>query len=87
MSRTPASYERATLRGTLPWDTESQVVGLSFDKSDGTVVRLALDFGSARALVDSLTESYVSRFGGSQSDTSALSPSEPRSVPSEGTHT
>lgn len=60
---TPASYIDATWRATLPFDTARERVGVAFTTVDGTVVRLALDRASAKALRDSLrTTSLEAQF-------------------------
>lgn len=47
-------FQPATWRGTT--NTDGKVIGVSFDRLDGQVVRLALDLRSARHLAESVLE-------------------------------
>ena len=47
--RLPRDFQRATLRGVLPPRITGEI-GLSFDREDGTVVRLVIDAESVACL-------------------------------------
>ena len=83
MSRIPDSYERATWRGTLPADKDASEIGLSFQKADGEIVRLALPIASARSVVASLDD-YVGKSTCSHSDSSSGNPQSAVSMPEKG---
>jgi len=51
-------YVDASLRGTLPVDPISGQQGVCFDLADGSVVRLRLDWQSAQALSDWISDHW-----------------------------
>lgn len=82
---TPTSYLQASWRCTLPVDADGRM-GIGLNLADGTVVRVSLDMASAQGLAETVLQ-YIDQAksaAGSQSPMSELSPSSPRSVPSEG---
>jgi hypothetical protein len=82
--RTPASFMPAAFRCTLPPEHDG-AQAVAFTLHDGSVVRLLLPAHSVRALRETLAEGYFSNVdAGTQSPMSALMPSSPKSVPSEG---
>lgn len=55
-TKLPDSYRAARLRCVLPYHADIDRMGLGFDLADGTVLRLALDGESARALISCLED-------------------------------
>lgn len=55
-TRIPTSFNNAEWRGTLPLDIATDRIGLSFDLDDGVTVRLAISSGSARQVINSLSD-------------------------------
>lgn len=72
--RTPASYERVSWRGTLPFDPEEGVIGFSLERGDGTVIRVAAHRHDLQQLSQTLAECYDSSRAGTPM-TSAPHPS------------
>jgi hypothetical protein len=82
----PVSYIISTVRNVTPVCQHTQRIGIGFDLATGDVLRVALDEQHARDMCD-LLNAYINSRAGSHSLGSALSPSEPMSVPSEGVNT
>jgi len=79
----PVSYPDAEWFNVTPCCPERKRLGLGFLRADGTLARFALSESDASMLMQALAF-YVKSPAGSQSATSELMPSDPRSVPSEG---
>lgn len=82
-SRIPASYQEAVVRCVLPVCTASGRIALAFDTADGQTLRFSVPLAQAQWMTSSLL-TYMSEAAGTQSPGSALMPSVPMSVPSEG---
>ena len=54
MGTIPNSYRPAEWRNTTPVDSNTNRIGVGFDMSDGTVLRLTLSQESARHLAETL---------------------------------
>ncbi|MCF8156426.1 MAG: hypothetical protein K9K35_10510 [Rhodoferax sp.] len=79
----PHTYIDADLRNVTPVCEARQRIGIGFDLPNNKAVRVALTLPAAAVMRDVL-EGYINSFAGTQSDTSLLIPSEPKSHPSEG---
>jgi hypothetical protein len=73
----PPQYRAAKLRCVLPYHAENDRMGVGFELEDGTVLRLALDGASMRALIEWGGDYLVS---GCQSPRSSEIPSVAGSV-------
>ena len=81
----PSSYQPATWRGTLPPDAHTGNQGISFNLSDGAVLRLRLSQAAVRDVLETLAPGYWLRSAqGNHSVASSLMSSDPKSVPSDG---
>lgn len=80
MGKIPSSYLSAEWRNTTPVDIETNRIGMGFDLSDGTVVRLSISMESARNMAETLGD-YLMRY---HSEISAGMPSVEVSIPLDG---
>jgi len=85
----PKGFVRAKWRGTLPLHPTSNERCVSFDLEDGTVIRLCLPYRDSIHVHETFAPGHDDQVREAlrmmvQSDKSLLSPSEPKSVPSEG---
>ena len=80
MGTIPNSYKPAEWRNTTPADSNTNRIGVGFDMSNGTVLRLALSQESARHLAETLHSHLMC----SHSETSSGMPSVDVSKPPEG---
>lgn len=76
-------YLDASARNVTPLCPQRNRLGVGFELESGEVLRLALTPEDAGTLAQVLAD-YVKSPAGSQSPTSPLMPSDPRSTPSEG---
>lgn len=79
MSNIPNSYQNAEWRNTTPIDKDTQRIGLGFNVSDGSVVRVCISTDNAKHLVESIHE-----FINFHSLMSSGIPSTPGSIPFDG---
>jgi hypothetical protein len=79
----PPVYIDSSVRNITPVCMARGRLGIGFDLDAGPQVRLSITPESAKFLRDEI-DLYISSLAGSQSSTSELMPSEPKSVPSDG---
>ena len=80
MGTIPNSYRPAEWRNTTPPDSNTGRIGVGFDMSDGTVIRLAISQESAKHLAETLNDHLLS----SHSEISSGMPSFDVSKPPDG---
>jgi hypothetical protein len=81
--RIPHAYQDAVVRCVLPVCTAAGRIAFAFDTAAGQTLRLSVSVEQAAWLAGCLS-GYMSEAARTQSPGSALMPSEPMSVPSEG---